>query len=37
MLANLRTLTKKSASLFPRTGMRAMSSFDQPEHKLFMQ
>ena len=37
MLANLRTLTKKSASLFPRTGMQAMSSFEPPEHKLFMQ
>ena len=34
MLANLRSVTTK---MLPRTGMRGMSSFDPPEHKLFMQ
>ena len=37
MLANLRSITKKSVQLLPRIGMRSMSSFDPPEHKLFMQ
>ena len=37
MLVNLRSITTKSAKLFTGTGTRAMSSFEPPEHKLFMQ